>query len=86
MADSIITIADEAFGPFGVQSAEDAMTAIERGIFEQRQTAERYRAALESIAAMDRTHGSHMHSAAEVARAALAGEGDQSKAERRGGK
>ena len=40
--------------------------------------AARYRAALECIAAMDRTHGSHMHSAAEVARAVLAGEGEAS--------
>lgn len=30
------TIADEAFGPFPVQTVEEALTAIEQGIFEQR--------------------------------------------------
>jgi hypothetical protein len=35
--DRAVVIADEAFGPFPVQSAEDAMTAIEAGIFEQEQ-------------------------------------------------
>ena len=32
----ICTIADEAFGPFPVHSADEACTAIERGAFEQR--------------------------------------------------
>ena len=52
----------------GMQGQESAWCSME--------VAARYRAALESIAAMDRTHGAHMHSAAEVARAALAGEGE----------
>ena len=36
ITERVKTIADEAFGPFPVQSAEEALTAIERGIFELR--------------------------------------------------
>lgn len=39
LADRVKTIADEAFGPFPVQSTDDALTAIERGIFELRRAA-----------------------------------------------
>jgi hypothetical protein len=34
------TVADEAFGPFPVQTSEEALTEIERGIFKLRQLAE----------------------------------------------
>ncbi len=36
LADRVKDVAHEAFGPFPVQTAEEALTAIERGIFEQR--------------------------------------------------
>ena len=39
----IATIADEAFGPFPMQSTEENLTAIERGIFDLRQEAEKWR-------------------------------------------
>lgn len=39
----VCTIADEAFGPFPVQSAEDAATAIEHGIASYRRECERLR-------------------------------------------
>lgn len=44
MADRVRTVADEAFGPFPVQTAEEALTAIELGIFEMRQRFESVRA------------------------------------------
>lgn len=37
LLDRITTIADEAFGPFPVQTPSESLTAIERGIFDQRQ-------------------------------------------------
>lgn len=36
LADRITTIADEAFGPFPIQSTDENLSAIERGIFELR--------------------------------------------------
>ena len=48
IAARIATIADEAFGPFPVQSAEENLLAIERGIFELRQECERWRAEAEA--------------------------------------
>lgn len=45
----IATVADEAFGPFPVQSADDNLTAIEQGVFEMRQENERLRAALAAV-------------------------------------
>lgn len=36
-SDQVITVANEAFGPFPVMPAEEAMGLIERGIFEMRQ-------------------------------------------------
>lgn len=42
----VVTIADEAFGPFPVQSADDALTYIERGIFAASQDAEMARGLL----------------------------------------
>jgi hypothetical protein len=39
LRDRIRTIADEAFGPFPTASADEALTAIERGIAKMRQTA-----------------------------------------------
>lgn len=47
LADRISTTADEAFGPFPVQPADENLTAIERGIFELRQERD------EAIAARD---------------------------------
>lgn len=44
----IATIADGSFGPFPVQSAEDAMTAIERGVAELRAENERLRPVYEA--------------------------------------
>jgi hypothetical protein len=46
LAQRCITIADEQFGPNPVQSAEDALTQIERRCFELRQERDRYREAL----------------------------------------
>ncbi len=45
VADQVTTVADESFGPFPVQSAADSLTAIERGIFADRQREEAWRKA-----------------------------------------
>lgn len=46
MSERLATIASEAFGPFPIQSDEENLTAIETGIFEQRQELERLEIAL----------------------------------------
>lgn len=49
----ITTIADEAFGPFPVQSADESLTQIERGIFRLRRDAEDHmRVGLNSLMAL----------------------------------
>lgn len=45
--DRIATIADEAFGPFQMQSVDQNLDAIERGIASDKMERERLRAALE---------------------------------------
>lgn len=47
----VTSIADEAFGPFPVQPTEDSLTAIERGIFELRQTAARLDKCMDALRA-----------------------------------
>ena len=43
IAERVTTIADEAFGPFPVQSTDESLTAIEAGIFEMRKRAVNHR-------------------------------------------
>lgn len=54
LEEQVATIADEAFGPFPVQSPEENLIAIERGIFEQRRRIVELEQALEAI--HDRAH------------------------------
>lgn len=53
----ITDIADESFGPFPVQSADESLTAIERGIFEQRMRIERMRPVVEAAKVWRQTPG-----------------------------
>lgn len=48
LRDRVRTIADEAFGPLPVQTADEALTAIEQGVFAQRQEVERLATIAES--------------------------------------
>lgn len=52
--DRVCVVADEAFGPFPVQSAEDALTEIEHGIALMRREMEIVRSALTDPARIDR--------------------------------
>lgn len=50
ISDRIATIADEAFGPFPVQTDEENLTAIEKGIAEQGRELEEARADADELA------------------------------------
>ena len=43
LTDRVKTVADESFGPFPVQTADEAMSCIEQGIFDHRREHERTR-------------------------------------------
>jgi hypothetical protein len=65
-------VADENFGPFPVQSDEEAMTAIERGIFELRQRLATAEAATRQSDAWYRTALTQAERYDQESRAALA--------------
>jgi hypothetical protein len=57
LAQRTVDVADEAFGPFPVQTPAEAMTAIEKGIFEQRQSGETMRQKLHELETFAEAHG-----------------------------
>lgn len=70
LRDRIATIASEAFGPFPVQTLEEDLTAIERGIHEAGRYGEEWRARAEKLQQADEMD--HRGVLVERLRAALA--------------